>query len=185
MKHFLLIGFLLTACSSLPPTATPPASQRVAPVTAIAVVGSTPTPYEGCFYVWATQDLPALSHRFDQALRTRGQEVSGRAYAYGEDCVFADGHATFSALETDFIVQVRVKDMRDERALGNWIREVMEVVLALPNEEVPGARPGRVDFLFSANEAEGLPLSVPIERYRSGARGLRGAELFRFFHNSP
>jgi len=185
MRQFFLIGFLLTACGYRPQTATPPAPPRVAPVTALAVADITPTPYEGCFYVWATKELPELSQRLDRALQTLGQDVSARAYAYGEDCVFADGHATFSALETDFIVQVRVKDMRDERALGNWIRAVMEAVLALPNPEVPGPRPGRVDFLFRASESEGLPVSVRIEPYRSQARGLHGAELFRFFHNSP
>ena len=32
--------------------------------------------------------------------------LTGNAYAYGENCVYADGHNTFAAMETDFRVKV-------------------------------------------------------------------------------
>lgn len=183
---FFLVGLFLAACN-LPRNAMPRWLRSPSVEITLMPLETTPTPYEGCFYVWTSKALPELSEEVNRALQALGPEISGGgAYAYGEDCVFADGRREFHALETDFSVGINVEDIKDESILGDWIRKVMEVVLAFPSEALPGSQPGRVDFLFSEKDETGrLSLSVSIERYRHRAADLQGAELFRFFYNPP
>lgn len=111
--------------------------------------------------------------------------VTGLAYAYGENCVYADGHQTFSAKETDFRVGVTVKTLRDEGALGDWIFKVMPIVLALPKDQLPGPQSGRVDFHFKQPDPADLYVTVPIDKYVKEADGLRGAALLHLFYTGP
>jgi len=80
----------------------------------------TPT-YEGCAYVWASHDLPDLSQKVNEALHVIDSNASGSAYAYGEDCDYADGHNTLANWKTDFHVHILVQDLKDEVALGTSI----------------------------------------------------------------
>lgn len=154
------------------------------PATETATAEVTPT-YEGCYFVWASHDLPGLSARLNAELQSLDAAASGRAYAYGEDCVYADGHQTFSALETDFKVSVRTGNLKDENTLGNWIVKVMRVVEQLPPAELQGGQPGRVDLEFNSDASESLFLRVSIDEYRRTAKGKTGAELFRLFYTNP
>ena len=186
----IALGIAALACASLgspaapavgaPGSETPPIPSEFVP-TAIPI---TPT-YEGCAYMWGSQQLPALSSKLNTELQKINMDATGLAYAYGENCVYGDGHQTFSAMETDYRVGVKVKNVHDEAALGDWIFKVMEVILDLPPEEIQGPQPGRVDFDFKQPDPAELHVNVPIDRYRSEATGLKGAELFRLFYTNP
>jgi hypothetical protein len=183
------IGVAMLACtnvmvSSPPSPAAPPDTPAILTEIVPTVPSITPT-YEGCAYVWGSQDLPELSRILNSELQAINTDATGLAYAYGENCVYGDGHSTFSAMETDFRVGIRVKNVRDEEALGDWIFRVMEVVERLPADQLAGHNPGRVDFDFKQPDPGELFLTVQIDRYRREAKGLRGAALFRLFYTNP
>lgn len=180
---------LLTACNH-------PSQYTAAPITpqgstpALSRPTATDTPdvpptYEGCAYVWASQDLPKLTKKVNDSLQAININITGSAYAYGENCVFEDGHATFGAMETDYRVRVKVNDIKDEKALGDWIAKAMEVIVKIPDDEAPGPQPGRVDFVFSKSDSDQLSMSVSIDIYKRKATGLTGVELFKLFYKSP
>jgi hypothetical protein len=183
----ILLSLTLFACasvSSVTPVTSGP-TQIVEPgSTTPAPVITTPA-YEGCAFMWASHDLPDLSQKVGSAFKVIDPNLTGSAYAYGEDCVYADGHSTFSTMETDFRVKVSVNDLQDEKSLGDWIFNVMVVITKLPAGEIPGPQPGRVEFQFSKSESETLNLSVSIAKFKSQAAGLTGAELFKLFNNNP
>jgi hypothetical protein len=184
----VIVGFSVYACtSSMPGTQSPVGAAITPPITAEyvpTVLPITPT-YEGCAYVWGSQDLPNLSRIFNAELQKIGPEAGGLAYAYGENCLYADGHSTFGAMETDFRVGVQVTSIKDEAALGDWIDKIMRVVVGLPPDELMGPQAGRVDFDFKQPDPAELFVTVPIDKYRSEAAGLRGAQLFRLFYQTP
>jgi hypothetical protein len=140
----------------------------------------TPT-YEGCYYVWANQSLPEITEKLDAAIRKLQPTASANASAFGENCVYADGHSTFGAMETDFYVYLSIESRSDEDAMGNWIAQVMPVIDQLTG--VPG-NPGFVEFSFQDNEPSPLIVRVPIYKYKNEAQGLSGAELFRRFYTA-
>jgi hypothetical protein len=143
--------------------------------------------YEGCAYVWGSQDLPEASRQFNAKLQElgNGTEVTGLAYAYGENCVYADGHQTFAAMETDFRVGVTVTTVRDEGTLGEWIAKVMPIVLGLPKDQLQGPQTGKVDFHFKQPDPGDLYVTVPIDKYVKEADSLHGAALLHLFYSSP
>lgn len=138
-----------------------------------------------CYYIWASRELPQLSQIVDTALRGVEPAATGNAYAYGEDCVSPDGTRTFSPLETDFRVRIAVRDLKAHEALGNLIVIVMNVIEEIPEAQLVGLRPGRVELEFYTTTAENLHLEVDIDRYRRQATGLKGAALFRLFYTTP
>lgn len=139
----------------------------------------------GCYYVWTTQDLPAASKSVNSALQAVDSQLTGSAYAYGEDCVAADGSHTFKAMETDFRIRVQVVDLADAGKIGNFIGLVMKAIASIPSDQILGAQPGRVDFEFHKSDSEELNLSVSIAKYREAAPGTSGADLFRLFTTGP
>ncbi len=188
----IVIGFGFGAMSCVP--SLPPAPQQPLAPTSLPPETSTeyvPSPlpvsptYEGCAFVWASQDMPELSRKLNASLQKISMDVSGLAYAYGENCVYGDGHSTFSAMETDFRVGVKVTAVRDEDALGNWIYKIMPLILAIPPDQLEGPNAGRVDFDFKQPDPAEVFVTVPIEKYRQEADNLRGAALFRLFYNKP
>ena len=186
-----LVALALTAeaCASVAPTAPIPqvSGPNTLPVPSEFVptaVPITPT-YEGCAYVWGSQQLPELSSQLNSTLQKMSMDATGLAYTYGENCVYGDGHQTFGAMETDFRVGVKVVSVRDEAALGDWIFKVMQIILDLPPEEIEGPQPGRVDFDFKQPDPAELFVTVPIDKYLREATGLKGAELFRLFYTNP
>ena len=192
-RNIFTVLFLLTlaisACASVNLVTPSATGSTESPSTTLDVSSTTapeiPPTSESCAYVWASQDLPDLSKKVNDALQAIDTNLTGNAYAYGENCVYTDGHGTFTAMETDFRVKVSVSDMKDEKALGDWIERAMGAITKLPAAEVPGPQPGRVEFDFSKSETENLFLNVPIARYQKLAPGISGAELFRNFNNNP
>jgi hypothetical protein len=167
-----------------PPTDVPASvTQKLTPLPAFS---PSPTPtYEDCYYNWAQEDMPELTQKIDSAIRTLATDASGMATAFGEDCIYADGHSTFGAMETDFYIQLRVDDLHNEEVFGNWITQVMTVIEKIPPEEISGPQPGFVEFRFTKSDTEQIIFRVPIRDYRDKAGGKSGTELFRLFYTPP
>ena len=140
---------------------------------------------EGCGYQWAYKDMPEINEPFDEVIKILNPNAKAWATAFGEDCVYADGHADFSAMETDFYVHVPVTDLSDFESFGNWIVQVMNVIEGLPGDLIAGPNPGFVEFWFIKSEGEHIAMRVPIQKYRDEATGKSGEELFRLFYTNP
>jgi hypothetical protein len=157
------------------------------PVTQTPVVGiavTEPPTSETCAYVWAYHDAPELTEKLDAAVKAIDSAASGRAQFFGEDCVYADGHSTFGAMETDFYVRKPADDLTNQESFGNWMAQVMPIVVGIPREEVKGNY-GFVEFWFEKNEAEHVIVRVPIQKYIDESQGKTGAELFNLFYAVP
>jgi len=177
---------LLIACNySSTYTAVPITLPGITPARTATDRPDAPPTYEGCAYVWASQDLPKLTKKVNDSLQTIDINMTGSAYAYGENCVYGNGHATFGAMETDYRVRVKVTDIKDEKALGDWIAKAMEVIVKIPDDEAPGPQLGRVYFLFSKSDTDQLSVSISIDTYKRKATGLTGVELFKLFYKNP
>ena len=163
-------------------TVSAPANETVTSLPA----SETPTTLQtgSCAYMWAYKDAPELTVSFNSAVYALNAEASGRAEYYGEDCVYADGSATFSTMETDFYTRLPVDDLSKEDEFGNWVAQVMEIVTQIPSEDLPGNY-GFVEFTFEKTEAERIIFRVPIQQYISDAQGKSGAELLRLFYSPP
>ena len=159
---------LLNACS-LPLTRTP----SNLPATLASSSGNG-----NCAYQWAQKDLPELSGEFQQALQELQPEAQASAFAFGEDCVYADGHAVFSAMETDFNVTIQISDLSNEADLGEWIVKVMQVIENIPPEKIEGPRPGRVSLEFRSGSEQKF-VNFYIDRYQALPAGLSNAEIYQ------
>lgn len=185
--HLLLVSLVLASgCQSIswparigPPQGSTPITQESnSPASVPSFQEASPS--QGCYYVWATRDLPELSATLNGELSSRQTSLQGSAYAFGEECRAESGEVTFLAMETDFRVRAAFSTLEDEAALGNAIRAAMLIIDSLPAAQLVGTRPGRVDFEF-AGGSQSLRLTVDIGRYKQEAAALQGAALFRYF----
>jgi hypothetical protein len=196
IRHFLIplipLTLALSACASgnlvtpntsgsTPSVVTPSISTVLSPTITTEI-----TPTSGnCAYVEASQELPDLSKKVYDSMQALDTNITGNAYAYGENCVYEDGHFTFSPKETDFRVKVIETNLKDEKALGDSMAKVMESIVHFPPDEIVGPLPGRVEFDFSKTETENLFLNVSIAEYQKLQPGISGIELFRHFNKNP
>lgn len=187
--HFViaLTLWLVSGCQSQQPQASIPArpsavaaSQPSTPPTAIPGTEES-NPSQGCYYVWATRELPDLTAALAAGLAAVSPHLQGSAYAFGEECRSDSGTVTFLAMETDFRVRVAVATLADEDALGNAIQATMMTIDALPDDQMAGTRPGRVEFEFVEESSQSLRLTIDITRFRQEAGDRQGAALFRLF----
>ncbi|HAX71861.1 MAG TPA: hypothetical protein PK152_05355 [Anaerolineales bacterium] len=195
MKHKrnLLIGLTLTAAATFvalqnvsAPTQEETASPPPITITAEPEQVEPETPaWQGCAYNWAYQALPELTEKLDAAVKELDSRASAQATAFGEDCIQADGSATFGAMQTDFTVRLPADDLTTEEAFGNWMAQVMEIVVQIPREELQGPNYGFVEFWFEKNTAEFHILRIPIQQYLNEAQGKTGEELFKYFQTAP
>jgi hypothetical protein len=139
----------------------------------------------GCYYVWATRELPELSTALRENLMQAGGALDGSAYAFGEECRADSGEVTFLAMQTDFRVRAHVDSLENEAALGNSIRAAMTAIEALGDEQLSGRGPGRVEFEFTAPDGQALRLIIEVTRFRQEAGNLEGSALFGLFQASP
>ena len=175
----VLLLFLLSACN-LPVVATTaePITTKPAPAQAI----DTPNEeynYTECGFVWAREPLDKLSNEFDSALKAIDPAASGRAEAYGENCLNNRGEVVrFLAMETDFYVTLQVEQLQDKGTLGELLEEVLNVVSQFPIEETPGPQPGYIGVTFEGPADELRLWFTQREAEAALGNGLRGAQLF-------
>ena len=162
----------------------PPGSNTPTGTPADAIVAdfaTFPPTYEGCAFVWASHADPTMTERLNAAVRALDPSATASASLYGEDCVYADGHSTFSIMETDFYVRLPVDDLSDEEGFGIWMKQVLDAISQIPRSDIRG-NDGFVDFQFIHSETDNLTVHVLIQRYRSEAQGLTGSKLFELFY---
>jgi hypothetical protein len=131
-----------------------------------------------CAYQWAYEDLPDLSRDFQQSIQQIQAEAQASAFAFGENCVHADGSADFIPMETDFNTTLQVTDLSNEDELGAWIVKVMEVIENIPRDQIVGPRPGRVSIEFRANDTQ-MFVNFYVDQYQSLPAGLSNAEIYQ------
>ena len=167
---------LLVGCSPVL-TATP---LNIPPTeTLTATPTSAPAPNSGsCAYMWASQNLTDLTLDLQEAIKNIQPEAQAFAFAFGEDCIYEDGHKTFLAKETDFNVTLPVADLTNESDLGNWIVKTMQVIGDLPAEKIVGPQPGRVTMIFTTATDQKF-VNFYIDKYQALEPGLSGAEIFQ------
>ena len=132
-----------------------------------------------CGFVWAREPLADLSGNFKKALKDIQPQANGYAEAYGENCIDNQGEVVrFLAMETDFHVTLRVKDLNDKQALGDLIEQVLGVVSKFPVEQTPGSQPGYVGITFEAPGDNMRLWFTQLEAQAAIEAGLGGEELF-------
>jgi hypothetical protein len=200
-QRILLIWTLvLSACSVMPaaPQTVPPGTTEPPfPLPTTAIPNSKPistvgTPHidqgpdgaitaapQNCGYQWAYQDLPELSLNFLQALQALQPEAQATAFAFGENCVLPDGSIDrFLPMETDFNSTLQVADLNNESDLGDWIVKVMQVISAIPPDQIVGPRPGRVSLTFQSNSEQKV-VNFYINQYQDLPSGLSPTEIYQ------
>jgi hypothetical protein len=145
-------------------------------------------PYEGCGWAWAEQALPEVSSAFRAELTAKNLSFVPRgtyAYAFGENCLRADGTVDhFATLETDFVVTTAPADPQDLPAMGTYLAAVLGTVLdAFGPSVVPGPQRGSVRFVIIAG-GETTQYQVLLSDAETALeQQLRGAELYEaLFH---
>lgn len=142
-------------------------------------VTSAPPNPQNCGYQWAYQDLPELSSSFQQSLQALQPEAQGNAYIFGENCILSDGSiGAFLARETDFNVTLRVSDLNDEEALGEWIVKVMQIITGIPPEQIVGPVPGRVFIAFQSGSDQ-KAINFGIDQFQNLPSDLSNIEIFQ------
>jgi hypothetical protein len=139
---------------------------------------------ESCTYVWAYHDAPELTDSLNIDIQAINHDASARVQFFGEDCVYADGRSTFGAMETDFYVYSPADNLTNEGAFGNWMTQVMSIIVQIPREEIKGNH-GFVEFWFEKNETEHIIVRVPIQKYMDESQKKTGVQLFRMFSTTP
>jgi hypothetical protein len=146
--------------------------------------GTVTPAYEGCAFISASHEAPELTEKVDAAVRALNPEASASAILFGEDCVYGDGHSTFSTMETDFDVRLPVQDLTDYEFFGVWMKQVLDAILQIPREDIKG-NDGLVNFWFIMSQREQVIVHVPIQQYRTEAPGNTGQDLFFMFFEPP
>lgn len=192
---FVLTLQLALASCSLPAATQPVIAATSAPSATRSVLPSaepveppppamTPTA-ASCKDAWTYQELPEISAQISQSIQALEPGASGFARVYGNGCTYQDGHADFSAVETDFWVRIPVKNFNDENELGLMIVNVMKAMAAFPLGVVPGTRNGLVQIDFVTPTAEVKISGVSIDVYNGLPAGLSNVEIYQKFRSYP
>lgn len=143
-----------------------------------AVTTVPPSNPQDCGYQWAYQDLPQLSGKFLHSIQALQAEAQAKAFAFGENCIHANGSATFLAMETDFNITLNVADLANESDLGEWIVNVMQIIEATPADQIVGPMPGRVTLIFQSG-GEQKAINFHIDQYETLPAGLSNEQIFQ------
>jgi len=191
-KATLLIWILiLNACSpAIIVTQAPPVTNSSIPPLPSLPESTDSTSYlpesqsatEQCTVSWAYSPLKELSGMLDGKVKTLNPTAEARASAFGEDCIYSDGHIVFHAIETDFYIELPVTDLIDFESFGNWMSQSVLLVNSLSPDKLAGPHTGFVEYSFTKNEYEHLIVRIPIQTYEEKANGKTGEELFRLFY---
>jgi hypothetical protein len=181
MKYILVLCvFLLVSCASEGPA--PTVAPSPAPVS--TPIPITPTS-ESCAFVEVTRNLPEVTAQIDQAMKELQPDASGRAEAYGENCVYASSNrSTFTAMETDFYFIVNANNLNNDKELGTWIVNVMRIIDALPSGSISGPQAGFVEFTFETKNDQKI-LRVSINKYKNLPANTSPANIIKTLFPSP
>ncbi len=194
MKHKRnwAIGIILSAAATFVAlqNVSAPTHEAETPETVITITATiepSPTVVDNsgnCGYMWAYHDDPELTSKVDEAIRQLDPTASAFAQQFGEDCVYADGHSTFGAMETDFYVHLPAEDLTAEEDFGNWVKQAMDIITALPDDSIQGKK-GFVEFSFIKTETDRIIFRVDIADYLNNASNMTGINLFQKYYPPP
>ena len=168
-------GIFALAQNTLSPVKSPPAGlSELPPTTEASAPGQ-------CYYNWAYEELPDISAEFQTAVQTVIPEAEAHATAFGENCTYENGSATFSAMETDFYVVIPVGDLPDKEMLGTLIEKTLPLLEGFVSPRVPGPKEGFVEFTFKVSRwttSDPRPHSAGTSTARTGParRGIAGGD---------
>lgn len=155
------------------------AQQENATGTAIAIT-MTPSA-EPCAFVPNNIFLPELNDLIAQALEQGEIEnVSVTASAYGEDCIGQQSNTVqyFAAQQTDFVVALIFNQLQNRALIGERLAAVLDVLLTLPEDQVPGPNPGQLTINVQSDENITLTISSDMAAARAArADNLTGEDL--------
>lgn len=155
------------------------AQQENATGTAIAIT-MTPSA-EPCAFVPNNIFLPELNDLIVQALEQGEIEnVSVTASAYGEDCIGQQSNTVqyFAAQQTDFVVALIFNQLQNRALIGERLAAVLDVLLTLPEDQVPGPNPGQLTINVQSDENITLTISSDMAAARAArADNLTGEDL--------
>lgn len=144
---------------------------------------ATPTPRpteEPCAFVWANQDVPALSAQLSEHFtRLKLPFKSVRASAFGENCITSSGvNRGFGAMYTDLYVNLTLADLNDRPAAGALLEQVVAALNTFPGEaEVMGNGWGYLGINFSDGRSD-FNFWRPLPEVQAALdKGLKGAAL--------
>jgi hypothetical protein len=136
---------------------------------------------QNCFLTWASQSLPGPTVKVQSALSAAGLTgVSANLEAYGENCTDPQTNkpVSFSTLETDFYITVKIANLTDKAAMGNTLEKILVVLDAFPVGQIPGPQPGNISVSFQAGRDRlNILFTVPAGK-SARLMGLHGAALF-------
>lgn len=142
---------------------------------------TVPVKSQNCYYNWATQSLPELSDQIQTAINDAGlKDGHASAEAFGENCYDSKTNkpVSFTALETDFRITVKVTDLTDKVDLGNMLEKILGVLDRFPAGKIPGPQPGSINVSFQAGSDE-VNMKFTVTAGKSArSRGFQGAALF-------
>jgi len=142
----------------------------------------SPPTYDSCAFVWANKDLSELSETLENEIHLIDSAATARAVAFGENCVYSDGHSTFGAIETDYYITTTVADISDYESFGNWISQTVPIVQTI-SEAASGPHDGYIEYTFRSSESDSFSVRVPLDNYEEKTKGLTGEDLFLLFQN--
>lgn len=178
IRALLFLTLILSACT-LPvasPQPLPPSTTEAPPPIPTTTL---PPESQNCGYQWAYQDLPDLSSSFQASIQALQPEAQARAFLFGENCMLPDGSVgPFIPMETDFNITLQVENVQDEAVLGEWIVKILDVIQAIPADQIVGPRPGRVNIVFASTTTQG-GVNFYIDQYQALPAGLSNAEIYR------
>lgn len=139
----------------------------------------SPSNPQECGYQWANQDLPELSRGFQQSVQALQAQARASAFIFGENCILSDGSiGSFLPRETDFNVTLQVSDLTDESDLGAWIVKVMQIITAIPPEQIVGPLPGRLFLIFQSGSDQ-KAINFGIDQFQNLPSNLSDAEIYQ------
>lgn len=176
MKIFqpvLIFAFLLAACQSqaTPELLDSPTPKELIPPTA---------EYVQCAWAWATQPLPEVDARLNQALQAANLDGwQANAAAFGENCLTGSGKVDhFAARDMDFYFVVKVTSLEDESLLSGLIEIATGLIAQLERKDTE-PEPGMVHMRFQ-QEATEKNLNFQYSDFLAlVSQGLKGADLFQ------
>ena len=71
---------------------------------------------------------------------------------------------------------LHINDLGDPNECGGWVAKIMQIILAIPKDEIVGPRPGRVSMSLQAG-SEQKNFNFYIDRYQALATDLSNTEI--------
>lgn len=189
---FMLLALVILSACRLPWLELPAALRTPTVESALlsqneTLLAVTPDTEAGgqCAYTWTTRSLPEVTDEVSGAFKRAGlYQVEVKAEAYGENCIntVTKSATSFTVVETDFRMVVKVEDIQNQEAAGELLQHIIEILISLPLDTYPGTRMGYAGVRFTDGVDEinhWFELQAGKEAVEQGLRGAALVEALR------